>query len=126
MALIRSGKTPVKKTVLWTNSSPNQSYAGGTITAALSDYDQLEIRYKGSTSDNSTASLILNCDELKASNVTHPMNSIGYIIAATGVWNRPIYKSTDGTGISIAPCYGGTGTTDNQYAVPLEVIGISL
>ena len=117
-----AGNYSSKRTLLWTNPSPNVAYAGGTITLSSTDYDYYDIDYK----------YYINSTYLNTSMVmrTSTLNTILTSANTTGsgalVFKREIWKNENV--VTIDAGYSATGNsagvTENNCLVPIKIYGV--
>lgn len=124
---IKTAHNEINGTILWTNSSPTQEFAGQTITLSSNDYDILEIFYnQGTINTKCFSEKIIKGYSADLSVITNL--NVG-VSQPTGVRIRTINYSSD-TELLIDDClvrYDGTQasvpTVSNTGIIPLYIIG---
>lgn len=112
---INAKLTDITGQILWTNSSPTSTFEAQTIILSSSDYDFYEVYC---SYNNSTASSYVNAYKtIKGKGII--MDNQGY---TSGASVRRKIDYTNETHLLISSAYGGN-STDNQYLIPLYVIG---
>lgn len=111
--------------LLWENNSPASSFASQTITLSSSDYDYLIFIYKMHTGSNRQKSqtILKGADCLMDLAWDYGVGGTYYI----GEYYRTTTRTNDTT-YAINDCYvrynsGTTGTTNNNYIIPIAVYG---
>lgn len=110
---------------LWGNSNPSATFTSQTITLSSSDYDYLIFIYKMHTGSNRQKSqmVLKGADCLMDLAWDYGVGGTYYI----GEYYRTTSRTND-TQYSINECYvrynsGTTGTTNNNYIIPVAVYG---
>ena len=110
---------------LWENNSPASSFASQTIGLSSSDYDYLIFIYKMHTGSNRQKSqmILKGADCLMDLAWDYGVGGTYYI----GEYYRNATRTNDTT-YAINDCYvrynsGTTGTTNNNYIIPMAVYG---
>ena len=120
----------VKIDKLWTNPSPTASFDAQTISLDLSNYDEVEIKYAGSTSwtvdDSITvkkerrayASIVAgNAGLQSTSNTVLYLGNRTFTVSDTGVVCSAGYALTSG---------GSYVSSANNVCIPIEIYGIKI
>lgn len=111
---------PEKKKLLWTNDSPNSSFATKNVTLSSDDYDILEIYFK----KNTTASKVY-CQRIMKGNNTELMafnDSVTYL-----EFNTRSFSRIDDTHYTINKPFWRSQTIGEQttdVVIPLYIYGI--
>ena len=104
--------------LLWTNPSPSSNFSAQTVSLDLSDYDEIELFYAGTTDYANTA-----IDYIKVA-----IGKGGLLnMSANEIWWR--YVTASSTGVTFdtgyrTPTYGANSTADNKFIIPLKFYGI--
>lgn len=104
--------------LLWTNSSPNSSFATQTINLNSDDYNLLKIYYKKTNSENNLSSVEI---------IKGYDTDIGYIDDSCVVFSRHVESVTDtslefGGGNRLMP-NGTASVADDTRCIPLYIVG---
>jgi hypothetical protein len=114
------------ETVLWENSAPTSAFSAQTITLSddITNYDELKVIYRASTSDTDTKYVKISVD-----NFLKPMSGsfkqFGFYGAYNNAsWCRVANYDSD-TSIRFGDGCGVKGTsTNNSTVIPIKIIGI--
>ena len=118
------------ESILWTNSSPTSTFAaqGVTLSDAISNYDDIRIYIRQSTSSATDGWVTYSAEKVKTFVQTSDTP-----ISVTGVRNSSANKSlgrcmyyTDDTHLQFGSAFifGGNNTTDNTYVIPTKICGL--
>lgn len=116
----------VKKTLLWTNPSPNNKFGPQSITLSSSDYDFLEIYYYDWGFDSAAWKDVKCVKTLKGYN-TVLETLISYNSQAYVATRRIRYVND--TSLQVDNCYSliqentFSSITSNAWCIPLEIYG---
>ena len=116
-----------KKTLLWTNSSPTNAFAGQTVIVDT-NYDEYEIVYTGYTAQSQYK---------KTERLSESDGALTFITGSTGQESGSMYVfkrlvSIASNGISIGEVYSATGSanwtryTANTGIIPYKIYGIKV
>lgn len=116
----------VKKTLLWTNPNPNNTFAASLVTLSSSDYDILEIYYYDWGYDSQSWKDVKCIRTLKGYNTV-----LEAIISSQGkayIGTRRVVYNND-TQLNISACYAlvnentFSSIISNAWCIPLEIYG---
>lgn len=115
-ALEQTG-TGLKPTVLWSNPSPAAAFPAQSVTLSdsLANYDFVEVVYitsSGSGFELSTGLLRANAS-----------NTVLSAILATNYYRFFNIANASFLDATVVTTYGGNGTVNNNYIVPIQIIG---
>ena len=114
------------QTVLWTNGSPSATFANTTVTLSdnLSNYDFVKIKWKSTTSVNQIGEIIVPVSVF-ASQASAPNYYNTFSLGATASnYFRPVIYASDTTMTFGNSIMIRTNTTNNDYNIVTEVIGL--
>lgn len=120
------GGAKYTETSLWTNPSPSATFANTTVTLSdnLSNYDFVKIKWKSTTSVNQIGEIILPVDNF-ASQASAPNYYNTFSLGATtSNYFRPVIYASDTTMTFGNSIMIRTNTTNNNYNIVTEVIGL--
>lgn len=114
------------KTTLWTNPSPTSSMTSETVTLSddLTKYKYLEIEWKRTTTDNTTASMrVLSSVFASFGSSASPKYLMG--AGTTTYVARAVVYASD-TSVSFSQCrqVNGTGSSSGS-CIPTKITGIN-
>lgn len=115
----------MSETVLWTNPSPANAMGTTTVTLSqsMADFKYIKFVYRISTSDSSTASLIMSVEDYQnSSTTTYRLTMLSYYSAKQ--WVRTANRVSD-TSIQFEIAYRINGQENtNVVSIPQQVIGL--
>ena len=108
--------TTLKMELLWTNASPNSSFAAQTVTINLSNYDAVLIHFRSFTYGDNTQ---YECNQIVLNGTTGGLFASGVTTSNNGTRRVTVSNS----GLDFLGGYWN-GNTGNDYEVPLHIYGI--
>lgn len=119
----------MKKTLLWTNPNPSNTFglAQTTMPQSLDSFDYILIRWYFSTTDKTMCETLVSVASITKANAYNTQRNIyygNYRTSGQG-YVRVLGVNSNYTNVDINRCfaYSGTGYADN-YCIPYQIIGI--
>lgn len=113
------------ETLLWTNSSPNSSFSGQTISLNidLKQYKFIKVDYfKILPTDTNVYSIYMPNENI----VDHREVGFASKVYNNGIHLRDFWVATTYTQITFRDCLGLNGTaTSNSLCIPLHIYGVN-
>ena len=120
---LNSNLANTKRTLLWTNPKPTDSFANSTISVPnLSDYDELEVHFKNSTTSS-------GCTVFKITKYSYSSRayafSLGTSFSDCALWIRSFWADFNNNSITFdsANKLYTSNTVDNMLLIPYKVYG---
>lgn len=109
-------------TLLWTNPSPTSNFAAQTLSLDLTEYAYLLFKVKNSLTTGYTDEAYCACQKDNSKRSAFSVVGAG----APKIIHSRYFDTTDNSITFSAGYHSSTssGTTDNRYAIPLEIYGI--